>query len=360
MQESHHSRRKAFPTPIATPRPAEPPSSPRSILLVKTSSLGDVIHNLPVASDLIQRYPNARIDWLVEEAFKDIPRLHPAIHRVIPVALRRWRKALLKAATWQEIRAFRHELQSQAYDLILDTQGLIKSALLTRLALRTPEGRRCGYAAEAAREPLAARFYDHRCAIPKNIHAVERNRWLAAAICNQPPPHLLDYGLSPSNLPSQTDLQVAQRPAYAVLLTATSRDDKLWPEENWGILLEALSERGLHVILPAGSEKERERAKRIAFRLNPPSGASLVPPQSIAQLAELCRHATLVIGLDTGLTHLAAALGRPTIALFCASNPGLTGVYTGEPPATPALNLGQDGHPPGVAEVIAALDRLAI
>ena len=137
------------------------------ILLVKTSSLGDVVHNLPVASDLRARFPQARIDWVVEEAFADIPRLHPAVRKVIPVAVRRRRRALLSAATWGELRAYRAAVRAERYDLVLDTQGLVKSALLARQA----DGKRAGYAAEAVREPLAARFYDATYAIPKNLHA---------------------------------------------------------------------------------------------------------------------------------------------------------------------------------------------
>ncbi len=166
------------------------------ILLVKTSSLGDVVHNLPVASDIRARFPQARIDWVVEEGFADIPRLHPAVSRVIPVAVRRWRRALLSAATWRELRAYRDAVRAEAYDLVLDTQGLIKSALLARQA----RGKRAGYAAEAAREPLAARFYDAAYVIPKNLHAVERNRWLAAAAFGYEPNLPLDYGIAAAPL----------------------------------------------------------------------------------------------------------------------------------------------------------------
>jgi len=158
------------------------------ILLVKTSSLGDVVHNLPVASDIHARFPQARIDWVVEEGFADIPRLHPAVRKVIPVAVRRWRRTLFSAATWRELGAYRDSVRAERYDLVLDTQGLVKSALLAWQAA----GPRAGYAAEAAREPLAARFYDATYVIPKNLHAVERNRWLAAAA--------LDYG---PNLPGR-------------------------------------------------------------------------------------------------------------------------------------------------------------
>ncbi|MEK7736292.1 MAG: lipopolysaccharide heptosyltransferase I, partial [Pseudomonadota bacterium] len=201
---------------------------PRTILLVKTSSLGDVVHNLPVVSDLRANFPNVAIDWVVEESFAEIPGLHPALRRVIPVALRRWRKTLLTAASWREMAAFRRDLQSQAYDLVLDTQGLIKSGLIVGQTRLTARGRRCGYAAEAAREPLAAKFYAAGFAIPRNLHAVERNRGLAAAACGYLPDLPLDYGIAA--LP----LTAAWLPSvpYAVLITATSRADKQWPDEH--------------------------------------------------------------------------------------------------------------------------------
>ena len=168
------------------------PDPPMRILLVKTSSLGDVIHNLPVLSDLRCSVPGAQIDWCVEEAFADIPRLHPGVDQVIPVAIRRWRRNLGQLATWRELRDFRKRIGATTYDVVLDTQGLLKSALIARQA----RGRRCGYAAEAAREPLAARFYDTTFVIPRNVHAVERNRWLAAAAFDYPVDLPLDYGLS--------------------------------------------------------------------------------------------------------------------------------------------------------------------
>ena len=167
------------------------------ILLIKTSSLGDVVHNLPVASDIRVRFPQARIDWVVEESFADIPRLHPAVSTVIPVAVRRWRRTLLSASTWRDLRAFRAAVRTEeTYDLVLDTQGLIKSGLMARLA----RGPRAGYAAEVAREPLAARCYDTTYVIPKNLHAVERNRWLAAAALGYEPDLPLDYGIATAPL----------------------------------------------------------------------------------------------------------------------------------------------------------------
>ncbi len=312
----------------------------RSILLVKTSSLGDVVHNLPVASDIRARFPEACIDWVVEEGFADIPRLHPAVRKVIPVAVRRWRRAPLSAATWGELRAYRKAVRSERYDLVLDTQGLIKSALLARQA----QGRHAGYAAEAAREPLAARFYDDTYAIPGNLHAVERNRRLAAAALGYEPNLPLDYGIAAEPLAAAW----LPAPPYCVLLTASSRADKLWPEAGWLQLAAALNARGLACVLPGGSAEERERAARLAGGM---AQAVAAPPMGIAELARLLAGARLVVGVDTGLSHIAAALGRLTFCLFAGSHPELTGVHAGDT----AINLGGAGAAPTASQVVAAV-----
>jgi heptosyltransferase-1 len=313
----------------------------RSILLVKTSSLGDVIHNLPVVSDLLRLWPKLQIDWVVEESFAEIPRLHAGVRTVFPVAIRRWRKHLGEKATWQEIAAFRRAVRANCYDIVLDTQGLVKSALITRIA----DGLRCGYTAEAAREALAARFYDCRYAIPTTAHAVERNRWLAAAACGYAPDLPLRYGIHPAARPSESP--------YCVLLTATSRDDKLWPETHWQALGQALAATGLRCVLPAGSARERERATRIAASI---PGAEVAPPSSLTDLASLLAGTAGVVGVDTGLTHLAAALDRPVVALYVATDPGLTGVFAGPQ----AINLGGKGLVPMPAEVLATLNGLLV
>jgi heptosyltransferase-1 len=306
------------------------------ILLIKTSSLGDVVHNLPVVSDLHGRFPDVRIDWVVEEGLADIVRLHPAVGRVIPVAVRRWRKALLKAVTWREVRVFRTALREEHYDLVLDTQGLLKSALITRMA----QGKRCGYSSASAREPVAARFYDATFDVPKDLHAVIRNRRLSALAGGYSLTSAVAYGITaPAAPPPDT--------RSAMLLTATSRDDKLWPEQNWIALGKALHQRGLACLLPSGNTVERERAVRLA---NAIPGSKALPPSDLHELAGLLGGARLVIGVDTGLVHLAAALGRPTVAMFRASDPALTGVLA----STPAFNLGTRGAPPSVDDVLAA------
>lgn len=312
------------------------------ILLVKTSSLGDVIHNLPVVSDLHHVLPEASIAWCVEETFADIPRLHPAVGQVIPVAWRRWRKALAQLETWRQVGEFRRALAAVDYDVVLDTQGLLKSALIARQA----HGKRCGYAAEAAREPLAARFYDATFVIPRNAHAVLRNRWLAGAAFDYPVDLPLDYGICAPI----ADLPWLDGEQAVVLFTATSRDDKLWDEANWCALGRELLIRGLTPVLPAGSAVERQRAERIAAAL---PGALVPPPLTLLQIAALLGRARLAIGVDTGLAHLAAAVNVPVIALYVATEPSLTGVHG----SGFVRNLGARGQPPSVAEVLAHADQ---
>jgi len=312
------------------------------ILLVKTSSLGDVIHNLPVVSDLRRSFPDALIDWCVEESFADIPGLHPDVSEVIPVAVRRWRKALGQRATWREIGEFKARIGQTVYDAVLDTQGLIKSGLIAWLA----KGPHYGYAAEVAREPLAARFYDESFVIPPNVHAVERNRWLAAAAFDTPVDLPLDYGL----VTPDADIPWLACSRHAVLLTATSRDDKLWDEGSWILVAQSLIRNGLTPVFPSGNAEERQRAERIAAAV---AGAIVAPRLALRELAALIGRAALAIGVDTGLAHLAAALRVPTIALFITTDSALTGVYgTGH-----FRNLGGPGRAPTVAEVLAVAEQ---
>jgi heptosyltransferase-1 len=315
------------------------------ILLIKTSSLGDVVHNLPVVSDIRARFPQARIDWVVEEAYCDIVRMHPGVHRAIPVALRRWRGNVLKPGHWSEFGLFRHALSRASYDCVIDTQGLIKSALLARAA----SGKRHGYSGSSAREPLAARFYDFPHVVARDLHAVVRNRRLAALALGYAPHSGIDYGIAPPTGIAPID----PRP-YCVLLHATARAEKLWPERAWERLGLELARQGFAAILPWGNAAERERSERIARALP----AAVVPPaMDMLGLSGLLAGARVVIGVDTGLTHLAAALARPVVALYCGTDPGLYGVYAGQ--AARVRNLGGKNSVPAVTEVLAALEEVA-
>lgn len=303
-----------------------------TILFVKTSSLGDVVHNCPAVSDVARAFPGATIDWVVEEAFAGIAAMHPAVRRVIPVAVRRWRSALWKPAVWSEIGEWRRALRRERYDAVIDTQSLFKSALISASAL----GRRHGLDRASARELLAPMFYDVRHSVPRGMHAVERNRRLAAQALGFSLSQSPDYGLR---------VPPAAKSPYAVLLTMTSRADKLWPDERWVELARGLR---MPAMLPWGSAAERERAQRIAAE----AGGTPIPRRlDIDQLASLFVGASAVVGLDTGLTHFAAALGVPTVGIYCGSDPALTGLYG----APRAKNVGAPGHPPGVAEVLRLL-----
>ena len=313
----------------------------KRILIVKTSSLGDVVHNLPVASDIRRHFPDADIDWVVEEPYAPLVGLHSAVRRVIPVALRRWRRRPLGRSTWREIGEFRRLFRTVRYDAIVDTQGLLKSALIARAA----KGRHHGFDAGTAREPLAARFYDVTHHVPLSQHAVPRNRALGAAALGYRVEEPIDYGI----VISGSLTQPAQ--PYAVLLHGSSRRDKLWAEAAWIELGRALAARGLACVLPWGSDEERKRSERIAQDL---SRAEVPPLQPLDRLAVLLGKAVAVVGVDTGLTHLAAALGRPVAAIYCGTDPSLTGVYG----APRAKNLGGPGERPSPEEALRALEAV--
>lgn len=315
------------------------------LLIVKTSSLGDVIHNLPIIHDIRSHYPDAEIDWVVEASFADIPKLHPDINRIIPVAIRRWRKALLTKQTWLEIKTAKHQLAEQSYDIVLDTQGLIKSGLLTYFS----RGHKHGYDKNSAREPLASYFYDTTHQVSRSQHAVARNRTLAALALGYPvPKDLPNYGIQAS-VPPELKLDTP----YIIGLHGTSRDSKLWPTDYWINLGHELAKQQLNLLLPWASAAELQRAQHIASSL---TNATVLPKLSIAQLAAVISQAQAAIGVDTGLSHLSAALNIPTIAIYTDTNPALTGVYAGK--LAPAVNLGNVGKIPSPHQVLEALRKI--
>jgi heptosyltransferase-1 len=312
----------------------------RKILLIKTSSLGDVVHALPAVSDIARHCPDIAVDWMVEESFSAIPALHPGVRRIIPVATRRWRKALLSRDTWHELASLRRLLRDGAYDLTIDLQGLIKSALLGWLA----PAHHTGYTWSSAREPWATLAYQEKFSIPWGLHAVERNRLLTAQVLGYAPDPEVRYGLK---LPSAPPHWAPAEP-YVVLLHATSRTHKEWPESYWIELGVRLHQQGLRAIIPGGSTIERDRAARLASHI---PAAVAAPVLNLAALAALLAHARCVVGVDTGLSHLATALNRPVVAIFTATRPEDTGVY-GSPLA---VNCGGKKQVPSVETVMHAL-----
>lgn len=289
------------------------------VLLIKTSSMGDVIHSLPALTDAQRAIPGIRFDWVVEEGFTDIPAWHPAVDKIIPVAIRRWRKNLWR--TWRsgEYRAFKHRLKQQQYDLVLDAQGLIKSAWLTR-GLSAPVA---GLDRASAREPLASLFYDCRYSVNPQLHAVERVRLLFAQALGYPKPDTVgDYGLDRQQIAQQ----YAEVPveSYMMFVHGTTWPSKHWPETHWRALAEYCNAQGRTVLLPWGNAEEQQRAERIAAEL---PLVKVLPKLSIAQVASYLAGATACIAVDTGLGHLTAALATPCVSLYGPTRPEHIGAY---------------------------------
>ncbi len=320
------------------------------VALVKTSSMGDVVHALAVVTDIRRALPAASIDWVVEESFADLPTLHPAVERVLVVAMRRWRRAWFAAPARRERAACRATLAERRYDCVIDLQGLLKSALITRW-LRGPSA---GFSWSCAREPLASLAYRHRFAVDMGKHAIERLRSLAGQALGYRPLGLPVFGLRAAplhaaGLPDEFAARLAG--PYVVLLHATSRVSKQYPADRWRTVIAALAQRGLGIVLPWGSDDERRAAQRFA---DGSPACVLAPRMRLAQCAALLGGAHGVVGVDTGLTHLSAAIDTPTVALFAATPAWRFGPYWSER----SRSLGVDGRWPGPDEVLATLDTV--
>jgi heptosyltransferase I len=321
------------------------------ILIVKTSSLGDVVHNLPIVTDMHRFFEPAEliVDWVVEEAYAELPAMHPGVSRVLPVALRRWRTDWFGATVKAERAAFRQKVCEVAYDAVLDTQGLLKSALLARSARLVDGGLRIGANWRGAREPLASLFYNRRMAVDAGLHAVERLRSLAASGLDYPVVGGPDFGLQ---VPQRT-FDWLPHPAYAVMLHATSRAEKSWPADRWVTLGRRLAASNIVPVFVWGSPGEEVVARELAAQI---SDAIVPPRMRLSELAALLDGARVVVGVDTGLTHLAAALGSRVVALF-----GATPRWRFAPYWNPiAVSLGDDGVQPALAEVAASLQGLGV
>ena len=337
------------------------------ILLVKLSSLGDVLHNLPIVWDLRARLPEAQIDWVVEEGYVHLltPLLSKngfrGIDRIIPLGLRRWKKNLFKLSTWQQFFAFKKALQVVSYDVIIETQGLLKSAIVCSLASKAPNAVIAGLANAtefSGYEPIARSFYNQSVQVPTQCHAVDRSRWVMGSALDWP---LLERSCAPQfyspeyiqslKLPNKLLSQQLVAP-YVLCFHSTAREAKRWPNSHWITLGKELSSRGYQVVLPWGNLDEQAVSREIAMRI--PN--ALVPPAfSIEDAFSVIAGAALTIGVDTGLTHLAAVLGKPTVEIYCDSPRWKTEGYWSDN----IRNVGDIQQPPTTTEVIeACLDLL--
>jgi heptosyltransferase-1 len=315
------------------------------------SSLGDVLHNLPMVADILRHHPDANIDWVVEESYVSLVRLNPHVRRVIPFALRRWRRGLFNPAIRAEIRGFFRTLREEPYDFVFDTQGLIKTGIIMGAARVKPGGRKVGLAngtEGSGYEPLSRIFHSDSVKVERRAHAVARGREVAASALGYAIETKPDFGLP---APSEMSARPAWMPSedYAVFFHGTARAAKKWDTANWIATGRALAP--MPVLLPWGSEDEKREAGQIAAGL---PNARVLPKLSMMEAVELARDAALAVGVDTGLTHIAAAFVRPTVEIYCDSP-----LWKTEGNWSPRIvNLGDMGAPPSADEVIAAARAL--
>ncbi len=345
------------------------------LLVVKMSSMGDVVHAQPVVADILAAVPGATIHWVCEAPFAAIPAMNPGVSAVIPIAWRKWRRRLADPQTRASIGAFRDRLRATRYDWVIDCQGLLKSAAVARLARAD---HRAGLSWSSAREPLASLAYDRRAVVPRSLHVVARNRAVAAAALGARLVGPARFGLT---VPAYAPGWLPAAGGYAVLIPGASRPEKLWPEARWIEVAGRLAARGLRLAWLWGSSDERERVLRMAAACGgvrevptvaqPGAGPaivridvdpatqdralSVVPPfLSVADAAGLIAGAAAVVGLDTGFTHLAGALGRPTVGIFCDFD-AVQCAVSGDGPCE---SFGGIGQVPAAAQVIGAVERM--
>jgi heptosyltransferase-1 len=283
------------------------------VLVIKTSSMGDVIHTFPALTDAMHAIPGVSFDWLVEEPYMGIVALHPAVNRAIPIALRRWKKHPLRLGYWRELFALLGSLGNTRYDRIIDAQGLLKSALPAVFA----RGIRTGYARNSIREPIASLFYRKKYEVDRDLHAVTRIRSLfEQSLGYRYERNALEYGLP------VTKSDGKDRP-YAVFIHGSSWPSKQWPREYWGEAVRLAAAENIEVMFPWGSAQEKQQAEQICTE----AGAGrILPALSLKELAEVIGGAAMMIGVDTGLSHLAAALAVPGVVIYGSTASNLTGV----------------------------------
>ncbi|QWE24927.1 lipopolysaccharide heptosyltransferase I [Polynucleobacter sp. AP-Elch-400A-B2] len=327
------------------------------ILLVKLSSLGDVLHNLPIVWDLRSRLPDAQIDWVVEEGYVHLltPLLSRdgfrGVDRVIPFGLRRWKKNLFSLATWKEFFSFRKTLQSTTYDILIETQGLLKSAIVCSLAKKRSGAVVAGLANAtefSGYESLARSFYNQSVQVPAQCHAVDRSRWV---MCSSLDWSLIERGDAPQFYPSQFISSIPKSTVdgliapYVLCFHSTAREAKRWPNSHWIEFGNALSALGYQVVFPWGSAAEKTISQLLAAKI---ANAFVPPAFSIGDAFSVISGAALTVGVDTGLTHLAAVLNKPTVEIYCDSPRWKTEGYWSERIA----NVGDIQDPPSVQEVL--------
>jgi len=308
------------------------------VLIVKLSSLGDVVHAMPALQDLRAELPGVHIDWVVERAFAPLVARCEGVSQVIPCELRRWRKTPFAAQTRSEWRAFKAQLRVQAYDAVIDLQGLTKSALVAWLARTSTDGRRFAMAnqTEGSGYEAPTRWVaDEAIALEPHVHAVQRARLLCAAVFGYQVTAPARFGLVPgaqaAHVPAQAGHSgyggngFAARKPQVALVHGTSRADKQWPLASWVALGQRLNHSGFSVALAHGTPAEKATSEAIAAELD---DAWVWPSMGLDALTDTMAHCAGVIGVDSGLSHIAVALGLPHVQIYNFDTAWRTGPQT--------------------------------
>jgi len=313
--------------------------------------MGDVLHNMPIVADIVRHFPDAQIDWVVEEAFVDLVRLNPRVRKIIPFALRRWRKKLFSKAVRDEMAAFKKMLQAETYDVILDTQGLTKTGIIMGLAHGAAKIGLANGTEGSGYEAVSRIFHSLSVPVGIHTHAVLRGRLVAAKALGytenleQTAP---DFGLI---APDTADYAWLPETKYVVFFHGTAGAAKKWPAHDWITLGKHLQQRGYPILLAWGNAIEHLEAEQLAAHI---PWATVLPKLSMMEAIGLAQRAALAVGVDTGLTHIAAAYGTPTVEIYAASPRWKTeGNWSPK-----IINLGDSGTPPSVAEVVRAAQSL--
>jgi len=300
-------------------------------LIVKTSSLGDIVHMLPAISDAKRKIPDISFDWVAESGFIEIPAWHPDIDQVIEIGLRKWRKQLFSKATRNAYKKFKTQLKATHYGKAIDSQGLIKSALVARMS----QGETWGYDKHSIREPFASYLYKNKVSVSYQEHAVTRNRLILAKSLGYTIDDLsLDYGIAGNPVFEQAFNELAKHEVFQgngipekniIALHGTSRKNKEWPIPHWNQFIQKMGGMGYSVIFPWGNEEELARAQSFADNHH---NAIVLPRCSLTTLSGLIQNASAVIGMDTGLLHIAAAFDKKGVALYPATEPKKSGAMS--------------------------------
>lgn len=291
------------------------------VLVVKLTSMGDVLHLMPALTDLQKNVPEATVDWMVEDSFNELPQWHPLVSRVIGVSTRRWRKPKLSSV--REFLNFLKELRSERYDMVIDAQGLIKSAVFSRMAKVSTKGVRAGFSGASIKESPAAMLYQRCVHVPRDCHAITRLRKLLSGsfgyqLFDDEP---LQYAIELPQPVEQTVVVCASRPTI-LLLHGTTWASKHLPQQTWRDLADLIAQNDYQLAVCWGNDAERQRAEWIA---QDRQAVQVLPKSSLSHLANEIKQAAGVVAVDTGLGHMAAAFSTPTVSVYGSTNASLTG-----------------------------------